>query len=65
MLHAILESSIRPAILIPLLEDMLNIETLMQSEHKRNGNEIEFINSEMKIIQIDMLLHILRFKAAA
>jgi hypothetical protein len=65
MLHAIIESNIRPAILIPLLEEMMSMEMLMQSEHKRTHNEIELIKSEIKITQIDMLLHLLRFKAAA
>jgi hypothetical protein len=65
MLHAIISSHIRPAILIPLLEEMMSMEMLMQSEHQRTHNEIEIIKSEIKITQIDMLLHLLRFKAAA
>lgn len=65
MLNAIIESSIRPAILIPILEEMIAIEKLLQEEHHRSKNDIAYLNSEMKITQLEMLLHILLFKAAA
>jgi hypothetical protein len=65
MLRSIFESNLQPAILIPLLEEMISIELLMQSEHKRNHDDIECIKCEMKITQLDMLLHIMLSKAAA
>jgi hypothetical protein len=65
MLHAILESHIRPAILIPILEETIAMEKLMQSEHQRSHNDIELFKSEMRITQLNMLLHILLSKAAA
>jgi hypothetical protein len=65
MLHAILESQIRPSILIPLLEDMISMEMLLQDEYTRNHNETEILRAEMKITQLGMLLHILTSKAPA
>ncbi len=65
MLHSILNSQVKPAILIPLLEEMIALESLMQSEHKRMNNDIEYVKSEVKIIQLDMLLCLMRFKATA
>jgi hypothetical protein len=65
MFKAIIESSLRPAILIPMLEEMTVMEKLMQSEHKRNHNDMEMFKSEMRITQLNMLLHILLSKAAA
>jgi hypothetical protein len=65
MLRSILESNLQPSILIPMLEDMICIELLLQTEHKRNNNDMEYYQSEMKITQLDLLLHLIRFKAAA
>jgi hypothetical protein len=65
MLHAIIESHIRPAILIPVLEETIAMEKLMQSEHKRSHNDIELFKSEMRITQLSMLLHILLTKATS
>jgi hypothetical protein len=65
MLNAIIQSNIRPAILIPILEEMIAMEQLLQSEHIRNNNDIECINSEIRITQLDMLLHVVIFKTSA
>jgi hypothetical protein len=65
MVHAIINSQIRPAIITPLIEEMIAMEILLQSEHKRSHNDIEMFKSEMRITQLNMLLHILLSKAAA
>jgi hypothetical protein len=65
MIPSIIQSNIKPAILIPILEDMIAIETLMQTEYRRQNDDISYLRSEMKITQLDMLLCLVRFKAAA
>lgn len=61
LLAIIKESGIDVQHVIPVLREGIRAERLLCDTHKQLGNQKEYLNSELKIAQAELLLNLLRF----
>jgi hypothetical protein len=63
LLRSILASKINPIVLIPALEELLEMERLNLESHMALNDDRRCIKSERLISQLELLICLLRFKS--